>query len=60
MIVRHSRIVRILYNFGFAVINLLEAIVIMLALGQWSPNWVMAYARWFVSAPFGLRNWKPL
>ena len=56
MIVRYSRIIRILYSFGFAVVNLLEAIVTMFTLGQWSPPWVMAYARWFALASFGLQK----
>lgn len=35
------------YGLGFAIINLLEAFVMMLCLGIWSPNWVIVYAKWY-------------
>lgn len=40
------------YSLTFAVINWLEATVSLLALGLWSPNWVMRYAGWYVQRHF--------
>jgi hypothetical protein len=38
---------RRIYSIGFAVINFAEATVCLACLGQWSPRWVMSFAKWY-------------
>lgn len=57
MFTRYIRGIHLLYSFTFAVVNLLEAIVLMGTLGLWSPMWVMDFCSWFAKETFHHPEW---
>jgi len=46
------------YSFGFALVNFVEACVILLALGLWSPGWLTDYARWYALRSIMRNQWN--
>ncbi len=38
---------KFLYGLAFSVVNLAEAVVILLSLGLYNPLWCMSFARWY-------------
>ena len=44
------------YSFVWALINFMEAVVILATLGKWSPGWVMSYCAWTMRRTFAKKD----